>query len=227
MLRIFSGFDGVEIHSAHGYLIDQFLKDTINDRTDEYGASSIGNRCRFLLAIVKRVAEVAGIERLGVRISPAIDHNDALDSDPLNLGLAVIEKLNAFQLEHCSGSQLAYIHVTRPRFAAAGVKQYGKSGEEEEAELMRTWRRAYDGTFMSSGGFTRDEGMKAVADGDADLISYGRLFISNPDLVHRLKINAPLTAYKRESFYSGDLVVGYVDYPFLEAENGHDQKLRD
>ncbi|PKI38979.1 hypothetical protein CRG98_040631 [Punica granatum] len=175
------------IHGAHGYLIDQFLKDVINDRTNEYGGS-IKNRSRFLMEIVRAVVAVAGVGRVGVRISPAIDHMDAMDSDPLNLGLAVIERLNALQGQ--LGLKLAYLHVTQPR-------------------------RAYQGTFMSSGGYTRELGMKDVVDGDADLISYGRLFISNPDLVFRFKINAPLNEYNRETFYTSDPVIGYTDYPFL------------
>ncbi|OWM77300.1 hypothetical protein CDL15_Pgr028937 [Punica granatum] len=205
-----AGFDGVEIHGAHGYLIDQFLKDVINDRTDEYGGS-IENRCRFLMEIVQAVVAVAGVGRVGVRISPAIDHMDAMDSDPLNLGLAVIERLNALQEQ--LGLKLAYLHVTQPRFTVAGTKNLGEGGEE--AKLMRAWRRAYQGTFMSSGGYTRELGMKDVVNGDADLISYGRLFISNPDLVFRFKINAPLNEYNRGTFYTSDPVIGYTDYPFL------------
>ncbi|XP_030551942.1 12-oxophytodienoate reductase 3-like [Rhodamnia argentea] len=212
-----AGFDGVEVHGAHGYLIDQFLKDSINDRIDEFGGS-IENRCRFLMEIVKVVAGEVGIDRVGVRISPAIDHMDATDSDPLGLGLAVIERLNKFQNK--IGSKLAYLHVTQPRFVAHGTKNYTEEEEDEEARLMRTWRRAYQGTFMSSGSFTRELGMKALADGDADLISYGRLFISNPDLVHRFKADAPLNGYNRETFYTQDPVVGYLDYPFLDQENG-------
>ncbi|KAI6682036.1 hypothetical protein NL676_035917 [Syzygium grande] len=210
-----AGFDGIEIHGAHGYLIDQFLKDGINDRTDEYGGS-IGNRCKFIIQVVKAVAMAIGPDRVGVRISPAIDHLDAMDSDPPKLGLAVIERLNKLQLD--LGSRLAYLHVTQPRYVAYGQTESGRLGsEEEEAQLMRTWRRTYQGTFICSGGFTRELGMKAIADGDADLVSYGRLFIANPDLVLRLKINAPLNKYVRKTFYTQDPVVGYTDYPFLES----------
>ncbi|KAF2287139.1 hypothetical protein GH714_038387 [Hevea brasiliensis] len=205
-----AGFDGIEIHGAHGYLIDQFLKDGINDRTDEYGGS-INNRCRFLMQVIQAVVAAIGADRVGFRMSPAIDHLDAIDSDPLNLGLAVIERLNKLQLN--LGSKLTYLHVTQPRYTAYGQTESGRHGtEEEEARLMRTWRRAYKGTFICSGGFTRELGMEAIAQDDADLVSYGRLFISNPDLVFRFKLNAPLNKYVRKTFYTQDPVVGYTDY---------------
>lgn len=190
------------------------MKDGINDRTDEYGGS-IANRCRFLIQVVQAVVAAIGAERVGVRISPAIDHLDATDSDPLGLGLAVIDRLNKLQLE--LGSKLTYLHVTQPRYTAYGQAESGRPGsEEEEAKLMRALRKAYHGTFICSGGFTRELGLEAVTEGDADLVSYGRLFISNPDLVSRFKINAPLNKYIRKTFYTQDPVVGYTDYPFLE-----------
>jgi 12-oxophytodienoic acid reductase len=193
------------------------LKDGINDRTDEYGGS-IENRCRFLIQVVRAVVSGIGAERVGVRISPAIDHNDAMDSDPLGLGLAVIERLNNLQKE--LGRKLTYLHVTQPRYTAYGKTEYDKEEEKEEAHLMRNLRKAYEGTFMSSGGFTRKLGMEAVAQGDADLVSFGRLFISNPDLVLRFKLNAPLNKYNRKTFYTQDPVIGYTDYPFLSKGNG-------
>ncbi|XP_009771208.1 12-oxophytodienoate reductase 3 [Nicotiana sylvestris] len=213
-----AGFDGIEIHGAHGYLIDQFLKDGINDRTDEYGGS-LGNRCKFIMQVVEAVVTAIGADRVGVRMSPAIDHLDAMDSNPLSLGLAVVERLNKLQLQF--GSKLAYLHVTQPRYVAYGQTEAGRLGsEEEEARLMRTLRDAYQGTFICSGGYTRELGIEAVAQGDADLVSYGRLFISNPDLVMRLKLNAPLTKYNRKTFYTQDPIVGYTDYPFLQG-NGN------
>nr|AAY27752.1 12-oxophytodienoate reductase [Hevea brasiliensis] len=213
-----AGFDGIEVHGAHGYLIDQFLKDGINDRTDEYGGS-INNRCRFLMQVIQAVVAAIGADRVGFRMSPAIDHLDAIDSDPLNLGLAVIERLNKLQLN--LGSKLTYLHVTQPRYTAYGQTESGRHGtEEEEARLMRTWRRAYKGTFICSGGFTRELGMEAIAQDDADLVSYGRLFISNPDLVLRFKLNAPLNKYVRKTFYTQDPVVGYTDYPFFRKVDG-------
>ncbi|KAI6679726.1 hypothetical protein NL676_033607 [Syzygium grande] len=202
-------FDGIELHAAHGYLIDQFLKDGVNDRTDEYGGS-IENRCRFLMEIIQAVVAVIGSDRVAVRISPMSNDVDTMDSYPLNLGLTVIEKLNTFQVD--MGLKLTYLHVTQPRVMPS-PEQIGT--EDEEAKFMQTLRRAYQGTFMSAGGFTQELGMKVVTDGDADLISYGRIFISNPDLVYRFKINAPLNKYVRETFYTHDPIVGYTDYPFL------------
>lgn len=210
-----AGFDGVEIHAAHGYLIDQFLKDGINDRTDEYGGS-LENRCRFLMQVVEAVVGATGAERVAVRISPAIDHIDATDSDPLELGLAVVERLNMLQV--VLGSRLAYLHVTQPRFIAQGTKNNAGNEEDWEAKLLRKLREAYEGTFMSSGGYSKELGMDAVAKGEADLVAYGRLFISNPDLVNRFKINAPLNKYDRTTFYTHDPIVGYTDYPFLDEE---------
>nr|XP_011460626.1 PREDICTED: 12-oxophytodienoate reductase 3-like [Fragaria vesca subsp. vesca] len=210
-----AGFDGIEIHGAHGYLIDQFLKDGINDRTDEYGGS-LANRCKFLIQIVEAVVEALGADRVAVRISPAIDFYDATDSDPIGLGLAVIERLN--KLQHNIGSKLAYLHVTQPRFTT--IMAPAELDEDKEAHFMRTLREAYEGTFMASGGFTRELGMETVASGDADLVSYGRYFISNPDLVLRLRLNiAPLNKYNRETFYTHDPVVWYTDYPFLNRES--------
>ncbi|KAK6944754.1 NADH:flavin oxidoreductase/NADH oxidase, N-terminal [Dillenia turbinata] len=116
---------------------------------------------------------------------------------------------------------MCYLHITQPRYTVYGQTESGRHGTaEEEAQMIRTWRRAFQGPFMSSGGYTRDLGIEAVAQGDADLVSYGRLFISNPDLFLRFKIGAPLTKYNRATFYTQDPVVGYTDYPFLSQEQG-------
>ncbi|KAJ6403311.1 hypothetical protein OIU84_015260 [Salix udensis] len=161
-------------------------------------------------AALNAIQAAVGAERVALRMSPAIDHNDATDSDPLNLGLSVIERLNKLQLQ--LGSKLTYVHVQ---------KDSGRPGTEDAvAQMTRTWRRAYQGTFICSGGFTRELGIQAVAEGDADLVSYGRVFLSNPDLVLRLKLDAPLNEYIRETFYTHDPVVGYTDYPFLSKANG-------
>ncbi|XP_050215126.1 12-oxophytodienoate reductase 3-like isoform X2 [Mercurialis annua] len=205
-----AGFDGVEIHGAFGYIIDQFLKDGINDRTDKYGGS-IENRCRFMTEIVEAVVSAVGIQRVGFKMSPSITYNDAIDSDPLKLGLAIIERLN--ELQSKLGSKLAFLQVQT---------EYGDE-DDEQVELLRAWRRAFDGTFMGSGGFTRELGMKAVSSGDVDLVSYGRLFVANPDLVLRFKLKSYLNNYDRETFYTSDPVVGYIDYPFLNQIDGKDE----
>nr|AEO13840.1 12-oxophytodienoate reductase 3 [Gladiolus hybrid cultivar] len=203
-----AGFDGIEIHGAHGYLIDQFLKDGINDRNDAYGGS-LSNRTRFLFEITQSVSMAIGADRVGVRISPAIDHLEAQDSNPLALGLAVIQSLNSLR-------QLAYLHVTQPRYTAYGQTEAGPLGSADEvSRLMKAMREAYDGTFICSGGYTRELGMEAVSSGEADLVSYGRLFISNPDLVARFKVDSDLNKYVRKTFYTHDPVVGYTDYPFM------------
>lgn len=199
-----AGFDGVEIHGAHGYLIDQFLKDGVNDRTDEYGGS-IENRCRLAQEIVEAVADEIGANRTAIRLSPIIDHNEATDSDPLALTQRLIRVLNRYPL--------AYLHVTEPRLTREGLKQ-------DEAEIMdadQMWsmvRGEYRGGLMRSGGYVRESGMEAVSKGHADMISFGRLFISNPDLPLRFAIDAKLNEYDRSTFYTHHQVAGYTDYPF-------------
>ncbi|GMH23318.1 hypothetical protein Nepgr_025161 [Nepenthes gracilis] len=207
-----AGFDGVEIHGAQGYIIDQFLKDTINDRTDEYGGS-LANRCKFLLDVTQAMVSAIGAERVAVRLSPAIDYLDAIDSDPLALGLAVIERLN--ELQESVGSKLTYLHVIQPRFMTADHKPVH---EDEGAQLLKKLRKAYQGTFVCSGGYTKDLGNEALAHGDADLVAFGRFFLANPDLPKRFELDAPLNRYNRALFYTHDPVVGYTDYPFLDEE---------
>ncbi|GAB4826157.1 12-oxophytodienoate reductase 7 [Ancistrocladus abbreviatus] len=199
-----AGFDGVEVHGAYGHIIDQFLKDGINDRTDEYGGS-LDNRCKFLMQVLDAVVEAVGIERVGLKVSPTIYVNDAHDSDPSALGLAIVKKLNKFQ--ESAGKKLTHLHVQ------AGSLTVGI--DEKEEELLRKMRETYQGTFMICGGYTRESGMKAVAEGAMDLVPYGRLFIANPDLIHRFRINAPLNQYDYSTFYTQDPVKGYTDYPFL------------
>uniref|UniRef100_A0A7C9E728 12-oxophytodienoate reductase n=1 Tax=Opuntia streptacantha TaxID=393608 RepID=A0A7C9E728_OPUST len=203
-----AGFDGVEVHAASGYLIDQFLNDGINDRTDDYGGAP-ENRCKFLVQILEAVTQAIGIERVGVKISPTLYHQDVHDSDPLALGLAVVDRLNQVQDE--SGLKLTHLQIQ------AGTFNHGI--DDREADTLRKLRKAYQGTFMISGGFNRELGMNAIAEGDADLIAYGQHFISNPDLVHRFKIGAPLNKYDFATVCTHDPVVGYTDYAFLDENS--------
>ncbi|KAL2622666.1 hypothetical protein R1flu_002871 [Riccia fluitans] len=197
---IAAGFDGVELHGAHGYLLDQFMKDGVNDRTDQYGGS-LENRCRFPLEVVDAVVGAIGRERVGMRLSPFADYGESHDSNPVALGTYMAEQL--------SERGIAYVHYVEPRMRAAGEL-------ETATETVWPFRKAFKGTFLSAGGYNRGEGIKALQSGKADAIVYGRLFLSNPDLPKRLKVKAPLNKYDRNTFYTQDPVVGYTDYPFLE-----------
>ncbi|KAH7290216.1 hypothetical protein KP509_30G036700 [Ceratopteris richardii] len=199
-----AGFDGVEIHGAHGYLLDQFFKDGINDREDKYGGS-IENRCRLAMEVIEAVSTEMGQERTAMRISPVIDHLGATDSNPHALFLHLISQLNK--------KNLAYLHMTEPRFNNKGAR-----GLTDTTENCSKFREAYNGVTMLSGGFTRASGMQAVHTGAADMVSYGRLFISNPDLPLRFAINSKLNAYDHSTFYTHDQFVGYLDYPKLSSE---------
>ncbi|KNA04620.1 hypothetical protein SOVF_197850 [Spinacia oleracea] len=158
---------------------------------------------------IQAVVEAIGIERIGVKISPTMYTNDSHDSDPLSLGLAVVERLNKRQEE--IGLELPYLQIQ------AGTLTHGIG--ETEVELLRELRRAYQGTFMISGGFNKELGMKAIAEDDADLVAYARFFLSNPDLVRRFEIDAPLNDYDAATFYTHDPVVGYSDYPSLDENS--------
>nr|GMD11167.1 putative 12-oxophytodienoate reductase 11 [Ipomoea batatas] len=195
------GFDGVEIHGAHGYLIDQFLKDGINDRTDQYGGS-LENRCRFALEIVDAIANEIGADRVGIRLSPFANYMESGDSNPKALGVYMAEALNKYGILYC--------HMVEPRMIKVGVKC-------ECPDSLLPMRKAFKGTFLVAGGYEREDGIKAVAENRGDLVVYGRLFLANPDLPKRFELNAPLNMYNRDTFFTSDPVVGYTDYPFLET----------
>ncbi|CAL9763422.1 unnamed protein product, partial [Musa acuminata subsp. burmannicoides] len=195
-----AGFDGVEIHGAHGYLIDQFLKDSVNDRTDEYGGS-LEKRCRFALEVVEAVVDEIGAERVGLRLSPFADYHGCWDSDPEVSGLYLVHQINKHGL--------LYLHMVEPRMSIV-------EGRRQIPHRLLPMRRAFKGTFIAAGGYDREEGNKVVAEGYTDLVAYGRLFISNPDLPRRFELDAPLNGYNRLTFYTSDPVEGYTDYPFLE-----------
>ena len=197
-----AGFDGVEVHAANGYLLDQFLQDKTNQRTDQYGGS-IENRLRLLGEVIEAVAKVFPSERIGVRLSPYGTFNDMSDSDPVALFAAAIDKLNPYKL--------AYVHMIEPRSTNAG----GNDEVYEDAPLTsEIFRQAYTGKFISAGGYDQAMGEETLEAGIADAVAYGRLYISNPDLVERFKKNAPLNPYDRATFYGG-AEVGYTDYPTL------------
>uniref|UniRef100_A0A1D1YS66 Putative 12-oxophytodienoate reductase 4 n=1 Tax=Anthurium amnicola TaxID=1678845 RepID=A0A1D1YS66_9ARAE len=196
-----AGFNGVEIHGAHGYLLEQFMKDSANDRTDEYGGS-LENRCRFPLEVVEAVVDEVGADRVGVRLSPFVDYMDCWDSDPLALGVHMVESLNKHGILYC--------HVVEPRMAIV-------EGRRKLQHGLLPMRKAFQGTFIAAGGYDREEGNKAVGSDYTDLVAFGRLFLANPDLPKRFLLDAPLNKYNRMTFYIPDPVVGYTDYPFLDA----------
>ncbi|XP_020261982.1 putative 12-oxophytodienoate reductase 5 isoform X2 [Asparagus officinalis] len=196
-----AGFDGVEIHGANGYILEQFMKDSVNDRTDDYGGN-LENRCRFPLEVVSAVVDEVGSDRVGVRLSPFADYMDAYDSNSDALGLYMAESLNKFNI--------LYLHMVEPRMSIV-------EGRRQIPHRLSLMRKAFKGTFIASGGYDREEGNKVVDDDYTDLVSYGRLFLANPDLPKRFEIDAALNEYDRSTFYSPDPVVGYTDYPFLDS----------
>ncbi|MCO5575575.1 hypothetical protein L7F22_029377 [Adiantum nelumboides] len=198
-----AGFDGVEIHSAHGYLLDQFIKDGINDRTDRYGGS-MENRCRLTMEVVEATAAEIGAERVGIRLSPFGSHLDVTDSHPEQLSVYLADALNKYNI--------VYAHYLEPR-----VTRYMQHIKTPFS--LQPARNAFKGTFLAAGNYSRENGNDAITSHRADLIVYGRLFLCNPDLPRRFALKAPLNDYKEETFYTQDPVIGYTDYPFLEEIN--------
>lgn len=202
-----AGFDGVEIHSANGYLLDQFLEDKSNHRTDAYGGS-IENRARLLLEVVDAVVEVWGKDRVGVRLSPFGKFLDMGDSNPVALFTYVLGKL--------SDRGIAYVHVVEPRVGNAGADE---PIDGNAVDTAKTFRAAFKGVFLSAGGYSAETADEAIAAGRADAIAFGRLFIANPDLPERLEKKSALNEYDRTTFYGGE-EKGYTDYPALEGSAG-------
>ena len=192
-----AGFDGVEIHAANGYLLDQFLRDGSNKREDNYGGS-IENRARLLMEVTKAVVAVAGSDKVGVRISPVNPFNDMADSNPQALFNHVANALNQFNL--------AYLHVVEGDIGGADVQAF------DFVALSKHFNNAY----MANLGYDKARGNAAIASGQADVIAYGVPFIANPDLVERYRTDAPLNTADEATFYGGS-EKGYTDYPFLKA----------
>ncbi|KAI3448364.1 hypothetical protein Pfo_005029 [Paulownia fortunei] len=195
-----AGFDGVEIHGANGYLIDQFMKDQVNDRTDKYGGS-LENRCRFALEIAEAVVSEVGADRVGMRLSPFANYMETGDSNPEALALYMANALNKYNI--------LYLHVIEPRMIKIGEKHV-------TTHSLLPVRKTFKNTLIAAGGYNRSEGNQAIAENYADLVAFGRLFLANPDLPRRFELDAPLSKYNRSTFYIPDPVVGYTDYPFLD-----------
>jgi len=185
------------VHAANGYLIDQFLRDRTNRRTDRYGGS-IENRARFLVEVVDAVALAVGSARVGVRISPQNMQNDIADSDPQALFNYVVSQL--------AGRGLAYLHVI----------EGDTSGNQVPPFDYRSFKRIFGGLVIANNGFDKRRANAAITGGEADLVAFGKPFIANPDLVIRLLLDAPLMPANRDTLYGGG-EAGYTDYPMLRA----------
>ena len=192
-----AGFDAVEVHGANGYLIDQFLRDRSNHRTDAYGGS-IENRTRLLFEVCEAVAREVGPGRTGVRLSPLTPAGDIADSDPQALFNRAVERLAALDL--------AYIHVIE-----------GETGGNRQPQPFdyAAMRKPFRGAWIVNNGYDRDMAIDAVANGKADLVAFGVPFLANPDLPRRLRENASLNAPDQKTFYGGG-AQGYTDYPTLD-----------
>jgi N-ethylmaleimide reductase len=194
-----AGFDGVELQAANSHLIDQFLQDGTNQRSDRYGGA-IENRARFLLEIVEQAAASIGADRLGVRLSPYGQYGGIHDSNPLQLFTFVIKALDRFQL--------AYIHLIEGRGSEIGLTD---TLHEEALDNARLFRSFFTGPLLSAAAYTPESAAHAVDQRDADAVAFGRLYIANPDLVERIQGNLPLNSYDRSTFYGGT-EKGYTDY---------------
>lgn len=189
-----AGFDGVEVHGANGYLIDQFLRDGANQRSDAYGGS-MEQRSRFLYEVLTAVSEAIGSDRVGLRLSPLNSYNDMKDSDPL--------AWTAFLAEHLNRFNLAYLHVMRADFFGVQV-----------ADVMPVARAHYKGVLVGNMGYSSEEANSAIQAGLLDAVAFGTAFLANPDLPARVKAGAPLNAPDASTFYTPG-AKGYTDYPTM------------
>lgn len=194
-----AGFDGVELHGAFGYLPNQFLVESANQRTDEYGGS-IENRCRFVLEVMKELSDVFGADGTGIKLSPSIPYNSIIDSNPTALFSYLIEKLNDLPL--------SYVHLMNAMFPLDALPHYPK-------DVLGTFAKYSKHLIMTNGGYNRETGEQALESGVAKMVSYGNLFLANPDLPRRFELNAPLNQADRATMYGGG-DKGYIDYPALE-----------
>jgi len=198
-----AGFDGVELHGANGYLVDQFLQDGSNYRQDIYGGS-VENRSRFLFEVLDEIIKIIGKGRVGVRLSPFGTFNDMNDSDPIKLFSYILSELN--------NRNIAFVDLIEPRASSAGGSDNQISNAPNTSEIFR---KKYGGFLISAGGYNAKNALETIANDKADAVAFGRYFISNPDLVDRLKNGVELAKYDRTTFYGG-AEKGYTDYSFYK-----------
>ena len=191
-----AGFDGVEVHGANGYLLDEFLRDGANKRSGPYGGS-IENRARLMLEVLDAVISVWGADRVGLRISPLNSYNSMIDSDPV--------AITTYIAQQCSTRGIAYLHVMRSDFFQA-----------QQGDVLTPARQHFQGVLVSNMGYTADEAEQAISEGKLDAVAFGTSFLANPDLPARIAAKAPLNAPNPAKFYSPG-PEGYTDYPALGA----------
>jgi N-ethylmaleimide reductase len=208
-----AGFDGIEIHAANGYLLDQFLCSSTNQRTDDYGGS-IDNRMRLLNQVVEALTGIWGPDRMGVRLSPMGTFNDIEDRDPERTFDLVASALNEYAL--------AYLHLVNPDVPAL---EAGREPHPRALRMLDTIRKQFRGPLMIAGGFDRETAESWLQQGRADLIAFGRKFLANPDLPERLCQHARLNADDPATYYGGG-AVGYIDYPTLAQERGEEPRIQ-
>lgn len=197
-----AGFDGVEIHSANCYLLQQFLCSSSNIRNDDYGGS-VENRCRIIFEVIEAIAMDIGSKNIGIKLSPSNFNFGTYDSNPVETYDFLISSLNRFNL--------AYVHLQEPLIPIEKIP------ENYLKNVAKHYRKIYTGTIITNGNYNYISGNEALENGIADLVSFGRLFISNPDLPYRFKVGASLTPPDKETFYDG-AEKGYIDYPFLQEK---------
>jgi N-ethylmaleimide reductase len=193
---IAAGFDGVEVHGANGYLIDQFLRDGSNQRTDKYGGT-MENRARFLFEVLTAVCAAIGSQRVGLRLSPLNSFNSMIDSDPLGLTAFMADRLNAYHL--------AYVHLMRADFL-----------QKQTGDVMPIARAHYKGVLIGNMGYSSDEADAAILDNKLDAVAFGSSFLANPDLPARVQAKAVLNAPDQATFYTPG-AKGYTDYPSMQT----------
>lgn len=193
-----AGFDGVEVHAANGYLVNQFLATGSNQRTDAYGGS-VSGRIRFPVEVTQAIAAAIGADRTGIRISPGHMFNDLVDENPLETHLALLDALDT--------DALAYVHLMLPDAFDPGLNNAG-----DPAALLKAIRGATKGNLLAAGGYTREKAQAALDDGTLQMVAFGRPFIANPDFVHRIQAGIPLADPNPDLFYTPG-PEGYSDYP--------------
>ncbi len=198
------GFDGVEIHGANGYLVDQFICDGSNKRTDEYGGS-IDNRIRFAIELIESISEQIGAEKTAIKLSPNGTFNSMYDSTAIETFSKLISELNNYNL--------AYLHLAE-HYSPVGKHYPLPDDYLQEGEVIKFFRKIYNGIIIGNGGFDKEKAVEYTENGYCDIISFGKPYISNPNLPTLMELDKPLVDWNKETFYGGN-EVGFIDYPFI------------